>query len=89
MLLTHSRLPAPVTGTYFGSPVSRIISAGTRLTNTFGALSAETFFPGSLLLTSLKFSSAGSLVKLSGSGPAGVHGPLMSVAFSHESPASR
>src|SRR5262245_41510080 len=34
-------------------------------------------------LTSFQFSSAGSFLKLAGNVPAGVHGPLMSVAFSH------
>src|SRR6476620_4468611 len=53
--------------------------------NTFGTADAATVFPGRLALTSFQFSSAGSFVKLSGSLPAGVHGPFTSVAFSHVS----
>src|SRR5262245_43031448 len=50
----------------------------------FGTADAATVLPGRLALTSFQLSSvAGSLVKLSGSLPAGDHGPFTSVAFSH------
>ena len=72
----------PATGSYFGSPVSRIISAGTLLTNTWGSLSAESFLPGRAALTSFQLSSLGSLAKLSGSFTAATQGPLRSGAWS-------
>ena len=59
----------------------RIISAGIVLTKTRGACLASMFFPGSAALTSFQLSSAGSLAKLSGSLPAGPHGPFTSDAF--------
>ncbi len=39
--------------------------------------------PGRAAFTSFQLSSAGSLSKLSGSLPAGAHGPFSSAAFSH------
>ena len=53
------------------------------LTNSVGALDAEIFLPGRLAFTSFQLSSAGSLLKLAGSVPAGFHGPFTSVAVSH------
>jgi hypothetical protein len=82
VLLTQSS-DVPATGSYFGAPVSRISSAGVVLTNTFGVLLAESFWPGSAAFTSLQLSSLGSFLKLSGKVPAGPHGPASSVAFSH------
>src|SRR6476659_8278538 len=56
-------------------------SAGSMLTSTVGVLS-DGFCPGRLALTSFQFSSGGSFLKLSGSVPAGVHGPWTAVALS-------
>src|SRR3954470_19550873 len=57
-------------------------SPGLLLTKTFGGVFVA--FTGSAALTSFQLSSAGSFLKLSGSVPAGGHGPLTSVAFNHE-----
>src|SRR5215207_2604219 len=81
VLLTHSR-PVPWTGEYAGSPVIRINSPGCSDTNTLGTAVAAIGLPGRLALTSFQLSSGGSFLKLSGSVPAGVHGPLTSAAFS-------
>ena len=59
-------------------------SPGCRVTKTFGTADAATGVPGRLALTSFQLSSAGSFVKLSGSLPAGDHGPFTSVALSQE-----
>ena len=49
----------------------------------FGTAAALMPLPGTFALTSLKFSSAGSFLKLSGSAPAGVQAPFRSVVLSH------
>ena len=84
VLLTHSSVGAPPPSDSSAWPWSTISSAGVVLTKTFGVVLAESFLPGSAALTSFQLSSAGSFEKLSGSLPAGVHGPLTSVACSHE-----
>ena len=59
--------------------------AGCWLTTTFGTADAWIALTGRLALTFFEFSSSGSLLKLLGNFPAGVHGPLTSLAFSHVS----
>src|SRR5436190_1952841 len=82
VLLTQNSWDPVVTGTYVGSPFSRIISEGCIDTNTFGASLALIFLPGRLSLTSFQLASSGSFLKLSGSVPAGPHGPCRSIALS-------
>jgi hypothetical protein len=53
------------------------------LTKTAGTSFAARLLPGSAAFTSFQFSSAGSFEKLSGSLPAGVHGPSSFAALSH------
>ncbi len=79
VLFTHCR-PVPGTGSYTGSPRSRIISAGVKLTKTDGACAAVNVFPGTAAFTAVQFSSAGSLLKLGGSLAAGVQGPSTAAA---------
>jgi hypothetical protein len=50
-----------------------------------GAFPGSIVLPGNAAFTSFQFASAGSLPKLSGSLPAGDHGPLRSPAFNQAS----
>src|SRR5262245_51583579 len=79
VLLTHCSL-VPLTGTYFGAPVSRINSAGVVLMKTFGTCDDFSDFPGTAVFTSFQLSSAGRFLNASGSLPAAIHGPLRSAA---------
>src|SRR3954464_3494741 len=75
VLLTQNSF-VPVTEAYTGAPWSRISSAGFLLTNTGVATSeAGDTCVVSAARASFQLSSLGSFEKLSGSVPAGVHGP--------------
>src|SRR5512145_2725436 len=79
-VLRNQNSPVPATATGTGSPSNASSSASVVLTKTVGIALAETARPGTLAFTSLKLSSAGSLLKLCGSFPAGDHGPFRSAA---------
>ena len=67
----------------FGSPSSRISSAGVSLTKTLGAAAGASGCPGTALRTSAQFGSlAGIRWKPAGRVAAGVHGPASAGAVS-------
>ena len=73
----------PLIGSSFGSPSSRISSAGVSLTKTLGAAAGVRATPGTAFRTSAQFGSlAGIRSKLVGMVVAAVHGPAGAGAVS-------